>query len=257
MGVFSGRPRRKHLTKEMSNKPTKQQVRKAFYRADKNGDGQLSPKEFKAVMLALMDDPAERRNFSKALDKDKEMLDFILSSLDTDGNKMVSLEELMVIIDCDKEGSEKQTWINMVKAADKNKDGFISAKEMRELGKMFGDDTFKDDKDFKMLVMMADLNGDRKLSVDELARFFTWGQKKEEPKDEMKNLFRMCDVDRNGYLDLDEVVKLLKLLELVRSDETDRMMMMPQITKMMAAADTNKDGKLNYKEFCRVLNSMK
>merc|ERR1711936_924074 len=137
----------KHTKEEMENKPTKKQVRKAFYKADKDGNGKLTAKEFKAAVLALCQNDKERKLFEK--DLDKNTLDMMVSCLDANGDNMVSLEELFIILDCDTEGNEKQVLVNMIRSADK----------------------------------------DRKLSIDEVARFFTDGPKKKDPKEEMRNMF--------------------------------------------------------------------
>merc|ERR1711936_442396 len=218
----------KHTKEEMENKPTKKQVRKAFYKADKDGNGKLTAKEFKAAVLALCQNDKERKLFEK--DLDKNTLDMMVSCLDANGDSMVSLEELFIILDCDTEGNEKQVLVNMIRSAD------------------------KDNKDFQILIMMADLDGDRKLSIDEVARFFTDGPKKKDPKEEMRNMFRMCDVDGNGYITKKEIVKFMKLMDIV-TDENDPMMAR-YINQMMANADKDKNGKLNYREFCRVVNTM-
>merc|ERR1712236_25231 len=105
------------------------------------------------------------------------------------GDNMISLEEFFMMLDCDKEGNEKQMLMNMIRSADKNKDGFISAKEMKELSKKMGGGMFETEKDFKILLMMADLDGDRKISIEEMASVFTDEPKKRDPKDEAKAMF--------------------------------------------------------------------
>merc|ERR1711970_1659748 len=246
MGVMGWELKQAHLAKRMSPpKPTKQQVRKAFYKADSDGNGKLTVEEFKVAMLELGDDPESM--------KDKDKMEIIISVLDSDGDNMISLEEFFMMLDCDKEGNEKQMFLNMIRSADKNKDGFISAKEMKELSKKMGGGMFDTEKDFQMLLMMADLDGDRKISIEEMASFFIDGPKEKDPKEEAKSMFRMCDVDGDGYISKKEIVKFFKIMDLVSDDDDQGLKMM--VNMIMAEADKDKDGKLNFEEFCAVMDN--
>merc|ERR1711970_1086738 len=200
MGVQSLVTRGKDPTAAMpSGKPTKKQVRKAFYKADKDGNGKLSMEEFKACVLSLIDDPKERQGM-------------------------------------------------------KNKDGFISAKEMEELGNKMGGQMFKNEKERAFFMMMVDLDGDMKISINELTRFFTDGPKEKDPKEDAKMMFRMDDVDGDGYITKKEIIKALKMIDIVTDEKDETLKMF--INQMLAEADTDKDGKLNYREFCSIVNKM-
>merc|ERR1712236_117515 len=213
MGVQSLVTRGKDPTAAMpSGKPTKKQVRKAFYKADKDGNGKLTMEEFKACVLSLIDDPKERQ------------------------------------------GMKKKMLVNMIKAADKNKDGFISAKEMEELGNKMGGQMFKNEKERAFFMMMVDLDGDMKISINELTRFFTDGPKEKDPKEDAKMMFRMADVDGDGYITKKEIIKFLKMIDIVTDEKDETLKMF--INQMLAEADTDKDGKLNYREFCSIVNKM-
>merc|ERR1739846_103729 len=123
---------------------------------------------------------------------------------------------------------------------------------MGALSKTMGGGMFEKEKDFQMLLMMADLDGDRKISIDEMASFFTDEPKKKDPKDEAKVMFRMCDVDGDGYISKKEIVKFFKIMDLVSDEDDPQLKMM--INMIMAEADKDKDGKLNYEEFCAVMD---
>merc|ERR1712096_509884 len=161
-------------------------------------------------------------------------------------------EELFMMLDCDKEGNEKQMLMNMIRSADKNKDGFIDAKEMVAVSQKMGGGIIEKEKDFQMLLMMADLDGDRKISIEEMASVFTDEPKKKDPKEDAKGMFRMCDVDGDGYITKKEIVKFFKIMDLVSDDDDPQLKMM--INMIMAEADKDKDGKLNYEEFCAVMD---
>merc|ERR1711887_425342 len=78
---------------------------------------------------------------------------------------------------------------------------------------------FEKEEDFKILLMMADLDGDRKISIEEMASVFTDEPKKKDPKDEAKGMFRMCDVDGDGFISKKEIVKFFKIMDLVSDDD--------------------------------------
>merc|ERR1711936_1492674 len=212
MGVQSLVTRGKDPTAAMpSGKPTKKRVRKAFYKADKDGNGKLTMEEFKACVLSLIDDPKERQGMKK---KDFEML---MSMID-DGDNLITLEEFFMLLGCEEECNEKKMLVNMIKAADKNKDGFISAKEMEELGNKMGGQMFKNEKERAFFKMMM----------------------------------RMADVDGDGYITKKEIIKFLKMIDIVTDEKDETLKMF--INQMLAEADTDKDGKLNYREFCSIVN---
>ncbi|CAO1400026.1 unnamed protein product [Diamesa hyperborea] len=57
--------------------------------------------------------------------------------------------------------------------------------------------------------------------------------------------FRVFDQDNNGYITRDE---LQKAMEMIGENVTES-----QVTEMLALADLDKDGKINYEEFARLL----
>merc|ERR1712002_1087459 len=128
------------------------------------GNGKLTMEEFKACVLSLIDDPKERQGMKK---KDFEMLMIMID----DGDNLITLEEFFILLGCEEEGNEKKMLVNMIKAADKNKDGFISAKEMEELGNKMGGQMFKNEKERAFFMMMADLDGDRYITKKEIIKF--------------------------------------------------------------------------------------
>merc|ERR1712071_577949 len=102
---------------------------------------------------------------------------------------------------------------------------------------------------------MGDKDGNGFLSAAELKGFMLNFEKKEkDPKEEMKTMFRMCDCDGDGFISKKEIVQFLKTMGLVDEDDTPADVKMI-INMTMSMADEDKDGKLNYEEFCKMMDN--
>merc|ERR1712106_1175933 len=107
----------KHLAEEMADKPTKEQVEKAFVKCDKDGNGKLTMNEFKAALLEFI--PEEERDMVK----DDAMMEMLMEMVDGDGDKMVSLNEPLKFISKDEKTDdvdEKDFLKRLFIAADKD-----------------------------------------------------------------------------------------------------------------------------------------
>merc|ERR1712183_959836 len=105
---------------------------------------------------------------------------------------------------------------------------------------------------------MADADGDRKLKIEEVISFLkldkTEAEKMEkDPKEKMKTMFRMCDCDEDGFISKKEIVQFLKTMGFVDEDDTPAEVKMV-INMIMSMADQDEDGKLNYEEFCKMMD---
>merc|ERR1711892_769438 len=246
--------REKHIAEDMAaDKPTKEDIEKAFAKCDKDGNGKLTINEFKAALLEFI--PEEERDMVK----DDAMMEMLLDMVDGDGDKMVSLNELLVFISKDEKTDavdEKEMFKRMIKAADKDGNGFLSAAEMKELLLKMnpGDAAFAADvdKNVHMFMMMASTDGDKKLKIEEAIKLFT-DEEEEDPKEKTKTMFRMCDCDGDGYISKKEIVQFMKTMGFVDEDDTPAEVKMI-INMTMSMADQDKDGKLNYEEFCKLMD---
>ena len=110
--------------------PSKEEVSKAFAKADKDENGKLTIKEFADVMLELAEDDDDR----KAAENESSV-EMIMGMVDQDGDKMVSLQELLRLLEIGNSADEdgKELAINMIKAADKDDNGYLTAGELKEL----------------------------------------------------------------------------------------------------------------------------
>merc|ERR1712243_292116 len=207
----------------------KSQVEKAFANADKDGSGTLSINQFMEAMQELAEDDDEKEDF-----KNKGMCEMVIAAVDGDGDKAVTLEELM-----------------KVKNEDKDGDGLISAEELKTL--MLKMDPEEDDVDMtvNMIIRMCSHDSSKKIKPDELISFFTEGPKKEDPKEEAKRMFRMFDTNKDGYIDKKELAGYFK--EMMGDDDEDDSMLRMMSNMMLASADEDEDGKLNYEEFTKMM----
>jgi len=240
-----------------SDKPTKEEVEKAFAKCDKDGNGKLTMNEFKATLLEIIHEGDEDREMVK----DDAMMEMVMDMVDGDGDKMVSLNELLKMLEIGDEKmddvDEKEMFKRMIKAADKDGNGFLSAAEMKELLLKMnpGDAAFAADvdKNVHMFMMMASTDGDKKLKIEEAIKLFT-DEEEEDPKEKTKTMFRMCDCDGDGYISKKEIVQFMKTMGFVDEDDTPAEVKMI-INMTMSMADEDKDGKLNYEEFCKLMDN--
>merc|ERR1712013_824443 len=167
------------------------QVEKAFANADKDGTGTLSINQFMEAMQELTEDD-EKEDF-----KNKGLAEIVIMSVDGDGDKAVTLEELMKVIN--EEMDDEMMFRNLIKNADKDGDGLINA--------------------------------------EELNAFFTGGPKKEDPKEEAKRMFRMFDTNKDGYIDKKELAGYFKEMMGDDDDDDSTLRMMSNMMLASADED--------------------
>merc|ERR1711970_1706061 len=162
----------------------KVEAEKAFAKADKDGSGTLSINEFMQAMQELSESDGELEDM-----KNKGLCECIIAAVDGDGAKAVTLEELFKVIDEDTD--DEMMFRNLIKSADVDGDGFISAGELKTLMMKMDPDEDDVDMTINMIVRMCAHDASRKIKPDELISFFTSGPKKEDPKEETKRMFRI------------------------------------------------------------------
>ena len=230
--------------------PTKEEVSQAFAKADKDENGKLTIKEFADIMLELAEDDEDRK-----LAENDSSLEMIMGMVDADGDKMVSLEELLRLLEIGNTDDEdgKELAINMIKAADKDGNGYLTAGELKELlMKMDPQDEEDMDETVAMFIKMGSANGDKKLKVEEAIKLFTADPKKEDPKERFKTMFRMCDCDGNGVVSKKELSTFMSSMG--GDDDDDKSTSRMIIGMMMSMHDEDEDGVLNFHEFCKMMD---
>jgi len=95
----------------------------------------------------------------------------------------------------------------------------------------------------KCEMKLADINGDKMIDYEELVKFIY--DEETDPKEQMREAFRLCDTDRNGFICKKELAEFMKLCA-----ET---MFYFEGSDMMEMFDQDGDGKLSYQEFCDMM----
>ena len=229
--------------------PSKEEVSKAFAKADKDENGKLTIKEFADVMLELAEDDDDR----KAAENESSV-EMIMGMVDQDGDKMVSLQELLRLLEIGNNADEdgKELAINMIKAADKDDNGYLTAGELKELlMKMDPEDEEDMDETVAMFIKMGSANGDKKLKVEEAIKLFT-SVEEEDPKERFKTMFRMCDSDGNGVISKKELSTFMSSMG--GDDDDDKSTSRMIIGMMMSLHDEDEDGVLSFDEFSKVMD---
>ena len=222
--------------------PTKEDVIKAFAKADKDRNGKLSINEFKVALTERVEDD-EHREVADIT----ETMELLMNILDTDGDKMLTCDELLKTLELENDKVGKIIMMNMIKAADKNGDGFLTVAELKELFlKWHPEDAADIDNNVDMFIKMASSDGDKKLKIEEAVRLYN-SDSVEDPKEKMKTMFRMCHSDGDGSISKTELAKLMNMFEEEEFKEI--------INMMMVMADEDGDGKLSYDEFCILMDS--
>ena len=152
----------------MSTNLVKEDVEKAFAKHDKDGLGKLDKEQLKACMLSL-EDEKDREKLEKQMNE--KMMDMVFSMADDDGDKMISLDELLNLagVGDAKEETPEEFAMKAFRAADVDGDGFL---DEAEISKFIDASTSGVKIDVKFFMQMAVTDGDGKVSIAEAAKFF-------------------------------------------------------------------------------------
>ena len=136
----------------------------------------------------------------------------------------------------------------MFKDLDENHDGYISVEELehymkRNASKNLGINL----EELKNIIDCIDTDKNGKINYNEFIAS-TLGDQLVSSKDNLKNVFSMMDKDGNGFIDQDELLGILKQHGHISSEKVLRNM-----KEIFATTDTNKDGKIDFDEFCNTI----
>merc|ERR1712025_349846 len=151
-----------YLEDKMEKKMDMEDVRsaefkEAFDEFDKDHSGTISPEELLGVLRAMGQNPTE-----------DELLNLVLE-VDIDGNGTIEFEEFLTMMkkkasEADEEADLREAF----KIFDRDKDGFISMKELKKVCSMLGTMLTKEELDEFMAE--ADKDGNGKLDYDEFVK---------------------------------------------------------------------------------------
>ncbi|KAH3853186.1 hypothetical protein DPMN_095708 [Dreissena polymorpha] len=131
------------------------------------------------------------------------------------------------------------------KIFDKNKDNAICAKELGSMMKSLGQSVTEND--IRTMINHADLNKNGVIDFEEFVNMMIGYKQHADPQQELREAFRLCDKDNNGFISSEELRHVMTNLGEKLTDQ--------EVSEMIRAADTNGDGMVDYNEFIKLLIS--
>merc|ERR1711997_1046624 len=133
------------------------EFKEAFDEFDKDKSGTISPEELLGVLRAMGQNPTE-----------DELLNLVLE-VDIDGNGTIEFEEFLSMMkqkanEVDEEADLREAF----KIFDRDKDGYISMKELKKVANMLG--TMLTKEEVEEFMAEADSDGNGKLDYDEFVK---------------------------------------------------------------------------------------
>ena len=126
-----------------------------------------------------------------------------------------------------------------------NDDGYINKSELATIFKSINIDA--SDEEIKEIMKQLDLEEKNKINYDEFLSLINQGEKGFDEQEEVLKAFKVFDKDGNGLINIKE----LKDIMLSLGNNWDE----NEINEMLADADYDMDGYINYEEFVRTMMS--
>ncbi|ELT99719.1 hypothetical protein CAPTEDRAFT_166289 [Capitella teleta] len=173
----------------------------------------------------------------------------ILATLSTDLN-IVNMSYLTeekaneLASQLDVEKSRIEEWYAAFQIFDANKDGHISSTELTALlRQIFQDPT---EEQAQEMITALDENKSGQIEFPEFCKHMKTQYKTNgEKSEELKAAFQIFDKDGNNFISADELMNLMQTFGERLSEE--------EAKEMIAVADVNSDGKIDYNEFVKMM----
>lgn len=127
---------------------------------------------------------------------------------------------------------------------DKDGNGSINTQELGAVMQALGKDL--SEAELKEFISKVDTDADGVISFPEFLEEMVRRMKAWRKKQDLQEAFRVFDVDRNGYISVDELKQVMAKLGEELSQEV--------LEAMIHEADVDQDGQVNYEEFVRILS---
>ena len=141
---------------------------------------------------------------------------------------------------------EKISEINETfKIFDKDKDGYITTKELGDVMKGLGQNP--SEAELQNLINEVDIEGNGTIDLKEFIGLMAKKMKEPENEEEIIEAFKVFDKDGNGLISSDELLHVMTSL----GDN----LTIEEVEELIKDADLDKDGYINYAEFVKLLFS--
>ncbi|KAK2497698.1 hypothetical protein MC885_012308 [Smutsia gigantea] len=127
---------------------------------------------------------------------------------------------------------------------DKDGDGTITTQELGAVMQALGKDL--PEAELKEIIGKVDTDADGVISFPEFLEEMVRRMRAWRKKQDLQEVFRVFDVDGNGYISVDELKQVMAKLGEELSQEV--------LEAMIHEADVDQDGQVNYEEFVRILS---
>ncbi|RIB30273.1 calmodulin 1 [Gigaspora rosea] len=140
-------------------------------------------------------------------------------------------------------GEQDAEYRELFSTFDKDNDGLITAQELGSVIKSLGYNPT--DENLKTMIDKVDSDKDGKINYEEFKVMMS--QSSNESTEDLREAFKVYDKDGNGYISAAELKSTMHSLGLKLNDE--------EVEAMISQADINKDGRIDYEEFIKMMKN--
>jgi len=121
--------------------------------------------------------------------------------------------------------------------------GTVTTEELGEVMESLGH--HMSEAELQLMIDDVDKDHTGTMNFEEFLELMAARLNSQDSERELKDAFRMFDIDGNGFIEADELVRVLTSM--------GERLSLEEAAAMLAEADANSDGKIDYDEFCTVM----